>query len=146
MIASQRWGWGETLIWIQDVLSSCLLGSEEGKERCNFFREKRFDSLQWIVELKKSFPRSIGNVNAIILCQQRGRRQVILPRLPGYPIEAKGLCIQAWLNYHDQERGWVGYDRETAQHSVHLLPYSAGLLLAEVGLLPSAGPWKELLQ
>lgn len=44
---------------------------------------------------EKPFPRSIGNVNAIILREWVGRRQVIPQGLPGYLIEAKGLNIQS---------------------------------------------------
>lgn len=44
---------------------------------------------------EKPFPTSIGNVNAIILQEWIRRRQVILPRLPGYLIEVKGLHIQS---------------------------------------------------
>lgn len=43
----------------------------------------------------KPFPGSIGNVNAIILHEWVGRRQVIPQGLPGYLIEAKGLNIQS---------------------------------------------------
>lgn len=39
-------GQGEALIWIGDALSSCLLGTDEGREKVQFFREKRSGSLQ----------------------------------------------------------------------------------------------------
>lgn len=93
---------------------------------------------------EKSFLRSTGNVNAIISHEWRGRRQVIVPRLPGYPIEAKGLHIQSWLNYHYQGRevAWVPQANSLAFGAP---PSAASSLLAGAELFPSAGPFGELL-